>query len=177
MKAVLESYDNRRPIIKRESLRGLFVKGKKTMNNEKIGGMTISRIQLEKAEYKLYGYSSGCSVFESGEKEEESNYARWTTDVYKLDEHSKPVIDVNGNFVFLHREGDIKLDSKGEPIVAPHEGYISRPCGRQHVGEIRTMDHDEFSVVFEEVQKEAKRRLIGGQPLSYDDNPHVVASI
>jgi hypothetical protein len=139
------------------------------MNGEKIGGVTVGSIQFENAD-------------------KSPEYARYMRDVHKLNELGQIQRDVNGNWIFLHRAGDVMLDVNGQPLLVTkpakesfmnalpkvnfsgiRDGGLSRPCGRQHVGAISEMDHDEFNVVFQEVTAEAKRRLAGGQPLTEDD--------
>lgn len=213
MKVVSESYDNRRPIIKRESLRGLFVRDdrmilevgaggcimitppakgsalEKAMNGEKIGGVTISSLQQG-------DFNPGRIEFNTGDKE--PDYVRWTNDVFKRDEQGKPVIDVNGNFVFLHRAGDIMFDSKGDPIFASREkpkfNVMDHPAprivsdgirdGQQHHDPVETAisrleywSKEEFEDLLDKVQKETRRRLTSGGPASRQENPHTVASI
>lgn len=155
--------------------------------------------KLEKALGQVVDIGSGCSVYKSekvmnGEKELEPDYVRWNTDVHKRDEHGQIMIDTNGNFLFLHRAGDVMLDSKGDPILASRptnlknsaprivfdgikDGGLYPPCKLDHLEDPRYMSGKDLSALYEKVSAEVRRRVMGGQPLSYEDNPHTVASI
>jgi hypothetical protein len=169
-------------------------KSERVMNGEKVGGLTVSRMQLEESGCLLVDYSSGSPVFKAGEEEKEPDYVRWNTDVHKRDEHGQIMIDTNGNFLFLHRAGDVMLDSKGDPILASRptnlknsaprivfdgikDGGLYPPCKLDHLEDPRYMSGKDLSALYEKVSAEVRRRVMGGQPLSYEDNPHTVASI
>lgn len=199
MVLVSESYDNRRAIIKRtdESLRGLSIRDdnmilevgaggsimitppakgsrlEKDMNGEKIGGVTVSSMQLENAE-------------------KSPEYARYMVDVHKLNESGHVQMDVNGNWIFLHRAGDVMLDVNGDPILASREkprfNVMGHPAprifsngikdGQQHhdhdpvgdaIGHLERWSNEEFDDLFDRVLVEKLRR---GKA-----NPTTVASI
>lgn len=164
------------------------------MNGEKIGGLTVSSVQLEESGRLLVDFRSGPVEFKAGEKELDPDYVRWTTNVHKRDEHGQMVTDVNGNFVFLHRAGDVMLDSKGDPILASRptslrsgaprvvfdgikDGGLYPACKLDHLEDPRYMSCKDLNALYDKVSTEVRRRLTGGQPLSHEDNPHTVASI
>lgn len=169
-------------------------KSEKVMNGEKIGGVTVSSMQQEESGRLLIDFRAGPVEFKAGEKELDADYVRWNTDVHKRDEHGQIMIDTNGNFLFLHRAGDVMLDSKGDPILASRptslrsgaprivfdgikDGGLYPACKRDHLEDPRYMSGKDLSALYEKVSAEVRRRVMGGQPLSYEDNPHTVASI
>ena len=116
-------------------------------------------------------------------------YKRYKSDVYVTGPDGKIVTDVNGNKIVQAKAGDIQFNEFGEPLkdwkncvprvvfAGIRDGQQYHPCRQHHVSDIDTMDTKDFNYVFEEVQKEAQRRLNGGKPIEIGDNPHVVASI
>lgn len=89
----------------------------KVMNGEKIGGVTVSSLQLDRAKNQVIDFGSGCSVFKSGDKPEEVEYARYMVDAPYRNADGSIKMDVNGNVLYCHRVGDVMLDENGDPVV------------------------------------------------------------
>lgn len=97
--------------------------------------------------------------------------------------------DVNGNVILQYSRGDIMLTESGTPMkdwkdIVPPKVFNDAGahkhrqfCYSPHLSDICYMGVEDFSRLLDEVQKEAIRRLAGGQPITFDDNPTTVASI
>lgn len=149
------------------------------MNGEKIGGVTVGSIQFENAE-------------------KSPEYARYLQDIHKVNDLGQIQRDVNGNWIFLHRAGDVMLDVNGDPLLvsrdkpkfdvrnhsAPRVVSNGIKDGQQNhdpvadaISRLEYWTNEEFEDLLDKVQKETRRRLTNGGPLSHRDNPHTVASI
>lgn len=114
-----------------------------------------------------------------------THYVTYTADVPMRDTNGQIVIDVNGNYVFLHRKGDYMLDENGQPLIRPPRdtgfpkqigkttaqvGSVVPTCGRTHLDDLEYMGEEAFDVVFQAVAEEKMRRVAGGKPRDHRDD-------
>lgn len=97
------------------------------MTSEKIGGVTISRLNAERAwdhaTVELY------TLIGDRPKGKVTHYVVYDVDVIHKDANGNDIRDVNGNLMYKHRKGDKVLDHDGKPIIVPHDvDYVY--CGK-----------------------------------------------
>jgi len=80
------------------------------------------------------GYQpQACRCVGSPPKGEITHYKVYPEDVYSLDERGIPRVDVNGNFIYLHRKGDYMLDLDGHPIIVSKEEHAGKTPHRDSI--------------------------------------------
>lgn len=77
-----------------------------------------------------------------------THYKVYPADVYKLDDRGVPVIDVNGNFIYQHRKGDLMLDPQGRPIIISKEEHIKQSAPSDSILNRQSLSAPIHSAVF-----------------------------
>lgn len=129
-----------------------------------------------------------------GDPGEGKEFVCYGCDVPKRNLDGTVVTDINGNTIYLYRANQVIIDENGLPLtkdIKPtafnsvprvkfngiRDGGLYPRCERAHLEDLRYMSSRDLSELYDKVSTEVRRRVMGGQQLDIEDNPHTVARL